>query len=184
MRWVQDCLNHAMGLQLPVTGAMGPDTRSGLRSFQRQQGLRASGIVGPDTEEALRAACDGQRPFNFEVESFDAYRNFDDELEVKIIVDEPGKKHITKQIEERFADPADRTKIINRINQLVGMTAPPEAVGPYEWYVQVGNLGDDGKGWANIVVVGHMIRSVLQQGMIVRGRRYVIRKGVLRQAGA
>ncbi len=70
MRWVQDCLNQAMGLQLPVTGFMGPKTRSAVRSFQKQQGLRASGIVGPDTEEALKAACEkrGGRPSSEEME--------------------------------------------------------------------------------------------------------------------
>lgn len=57
VRWIQDCLNQASGLRLPVTGVMGPETRSAVRSFQKQQGLRASGIVGPDTEEALRGAC-------------------------------------------------------------------------------------------------------------------------------
>lgn len=60
-RWVQDCLNQALGLQLPVTGVMGPETRSAIRSFQRQQGLRTSGIVGPDTQYALQAACAGAR---------------------------------------------------------------------------------------------------------------------------
>ena len=60
VRWVQDCLNQASGLQLPVTGIMGPETRSAVRSFQRERGLRASGMVGPDTEEALRVACSGQ----------------------------------------------------------------------------------------------------------------------------
>ena len=59
-RWVQDCLNQAVGTQLPVTGVMGPETRSVVRSFQRQQGLRVTGIAGPDTEEALKAACSGQ----------------------------------------------------------------------------------------------------------------------------
>lgn len=71
VRWVQDCLNRAAGTQLPVTGIMGRDTRSAVRNFQRQQGLRASGIVGPDTEDALRAACTGQNAGeNSELESY------------------------------------------------------------------------------------------------------------------
>ena len=57
VRWIQDCLNQALGLQLAVTGIMGAETRSAVRSFQRQRGLRASGIVGPDTEQALGSAC-------------------------------------------------------------------------------------------------------------------------------
>ncbi len=59
VRWVQDCLNQALGLQLPLNGVMGPETRSAVRNFQRQQGLGVSGIVGPDTEEALKTACTG-----------------------------------------------------------------------------------------------------------------------------
>lgn len=62
IRWVQDCLNQALGMQLPVTGVMGPETRSVVRTFQQQKGLRASGIAGPDTEEALKAACVGRSP--------------------------------------------------------------------------------------------------------------------------
>ena len=56
-RWAQDCLNQALSLSLPVTGLMGPETRSALRSFQRRQGLRPSGILGPSTEDALNRAC-------------------------------------------------------------------------------------------------------------------------------
>lgn len=70
-RWVQDCLNQAAGTQLPVTGIMGRETRSAVRNFQRQQGLRASGIVGPDTEDALKAACSRQNAGeNSELESY------------------------------------------------------------------------------------------------------------------
>ncbi|TXI19000.1 MAG: hypothetical protein E6Q62_05230 [Nitrosomonas sp.] len=75
-RWVQDCLNQAVGTQLPVTGIMGRDTRSAVRNFQRQQGLRASGIVGPDTEDALKAACSGQ--------------NAEDNSELELYRKEPG----------------------------------------------------------------------------------------------
>lgn len=49
-----------MGLQLPVNGIMGPETRSAIRSFQERQGLTADGIVGPDTERAIIAARAGQ----------------------------------------------------------------------------------------------------------------------------
>ncbi len=48
-----------MGLRLAVNGVMGVDTRSALRRFQGQQGLRVSGILGPDTQEALTGACKG-----------------------------------------------------------------------------------------------------------------------------
>ena len=53
VRWVQDSLNRILGLRVPVTGVMGPETRSAVRSFQKQKGLPVSGILGPDTEKAL-----------------------------------------------------------------------------------------------------------------------------------
>ena len=71
IRWAQDCLNQVLGLQIAVTGIMGPDARSAVRSFQQERGLRVSGIVGPDTVEALRTACDdrsGRREVNGEIQ--------------------------------------------------------------------------------------------------------------------
>ena len=62
VRWVQNTLNHIMGLQLPVDGVMRVDTRSAIRSFQKQQGLSPDGIVGPDTERALIEAGASQPP--------------------------------------------------------------------------------------------------------------------------
>jgi hypothetical protein len=59
VRWVQDCLNQALRMQLPVTGIMGPETRSAVRTFQQQQRFRVTGIAGPDTEEALKGVCAG-----------------------------------------------------------------------------------------------------------------------------
>lgn len=56
VRWVQDCLNRALGLELAVDGIMSPQTRGALRLFQRQHGLPVTGLVGPDTEAALTAA--------------------------------------------------------------------------------------------------------------------------------
>lgn len=60
VRWAQNALNQLMGLDLPVNGFLDRATRSALRSFQRAQGLPASGSVGPDTVEALRAALGSQ----------------------------------------------------------------------------------------------------------------------------
>lgn len=61
IRWVQDCLNRILGLWLPLTGVLGRETRSAIRSFQRQQGLAVTCIAGPETKEALNAVCGGQR---------------------------------------------------------------------------------------------------------------------------
>lgn len=60
VRWVQNALNQSMNLRLRVNGVMGKETRSALRSFQRQRGLPASGILGPDTLAALRSVFGGQ----------------------------------------------------------------------------------------------------------------------------
>jgi peptidoglycan hydrolase-like protein with peptidoglycan-binding domain len=59
VRWIQDSLNRILGLRLLVNGIMGPETRSAVRSFQKQKGLPVTGIVGPDTEKAL---LDAQHP--------------------------------------------------------------------------------------------------------------------------
>jgi peptidoglycan hydrolase-like protein with peptidoglycan-binding domain len=60
IRWVQNSLNQILGLQLPVNGRMGVETRSAVRSFQEKNGLPVDGMVGPDTERALLAAKGGQ----------------------------------------------------------------------------------------------------------------------------
>ncbi|MBP2671953.1 MAG: hypothetical protein H6Q85_2019, partial [candidate division NC10 bacterium] len=56
VRWVQDSLNRALGLQLPIDGVMNRETRSAVRSFQERQGLPVNGLVGPETEAALKTA--------------------------------------------------------------------------------------------------------------------------------
>lgn len=62
IRWVQSCLNQAMGLRLVVGGIMNVETRSAVRSFQKSRGLRSDGLVGPDTEQALKDACKAATP--------------------------------------------------------------------------------------------------------------------------
>jgi peptidoglycan hydrolase-like protein with peptidoglycan-binding domain len=62
VRWVQASLNRVLSLRLPVTGILGPETRSAVRDFQRSQGLPVTGVVGPDTERALIAALAGRAP--------------------------------------------------------------------------------------------------------------------------
>lgn len=68
IRWVQDCLNQALGLRLMVDGIMNRETRSAVRLFQERQGLRISGLVGPDTEELLKTTCRDD-PVNSESEA-------------------------------------------------------------------------------------------------------------------
>ena len=61
-RWIQSSLNKIMGLRLAVDGVIGPQTRSGIRSFQQKYGLTVDGIVGPQTEGALIRAGAGNPP--------------------------------------------------------------------------------------------------------------------------
>jgi len=53
---MQKALNQILGLRLPADGALGPQTRSAIRSFQQRAGLSPDGVVGPATEAALKAA--------------------------------------------------------------------------------------------------------------------------------
>jgi len=92
VRWIQDCLNQAMGLQLPVTGIMGAETRSAVRSFQKQQGLRVSGIVSPKTEQALNSACEGgqaSRGPSEELEDYWEVLESNGELEQEFVLEKP-----------------------------------------------------------------------------------------------
>jgi outer membrane protein OmpA-like peptidoglycan-associated protein len=56
IKWVQASLNQVLGLYLAVDGVMGANTRSAIRSFQKQNGLSADGVVGANTEKAIGAA--------------------------------------------------------------------------------------------------------------------------------
>jgi Putative peptidoglycan binding domain/GIY-YIG catalytic domain len=68
VRWLQFTLNRALGARLPVDGIMRASTRAALRAFQRRRGLPVSGYVGPDTRSALLAVGEpGQ--FGADVES-------------------------------------------------------------------------------------------------------------------
>jgi murein endopeptidase len=62
IKWVQKSLNQIMGVRLVVDGDLGAQTRSAIRSFQRQKSLDADGVVGAQTEQALLAA--GASPFS------------------------------------------------------------------------------------------------------------------------
>lgn len=53
VRWLQRSLNQILGLRLAVDGIIGRQTRSAVRSFQQQRGLKVDGIVGSQTEKAL-----------------------------------------------------------------------------------------------------------------------------------
>jgi LAS superfamily LD-carboxypeptidase LdcB len=61
-RWVQTSLNKLLATRLATDGVAGAQTRSAIRKFQQQHGLRASGIVDSRTQAALASAGAGRPP--------------------------------------------------------------------------------------------------------------------------
>jgi hypothetical protein len=61
-RWVQTALNKLFATRLATDGVAGAQTRSAIRKFQQQHGLRASGIVDSRTQAALISAGAGRPP--------------------------------------------------------------------------------------------------------------------------
>lgn len=53
VRWLQNALNHVLGIRLASDGIAGPATRSAVRSFQERYGLPVDGIAGPQTRARL-----------------------------------------------------------------------------------------------------------------------------------
>ena len=54
VRWSQDALNRAFGLELETSGILNAPTRSAIRTLQRQAGLPAHGQLDRATASALR----------------------------------------------------------------------------------------------------------------------------------
>jgi hypothetical protein len=54
VRWSQDALNRAFGLELEMSGVLNAPTRSAIRTLQRQSGLPAHGQLDRATASALR----------------------------------------------------------------------------------------------------------------------------------
>jgi hypothetical protein len=70
----------------------------------------------------------------------------------KVYMDEAGGVHLTQRIRERIPT-ADQAKMIAVVNRLRALDAPREAVGEYQWHVNVERIG-------RVVLRGHMIRTV------------------------
>lgn len=62
IRWIQSSLNKILKLRLVEDGAIGVKTRSALRRFQQQAGIRADGNFSTQTEQALVAAGASKPP--------------------------------------------------------------------------------------------------------------------------
>ena len=54
VRWSQDALNRALGLELEISGLLNAPTRSAIRMLQRQEGLSSHGRLDRATASALR----------------------------------------------------------------------------------------------------------------------------------
>jgi len=57
VRWIQSCLNQALGQHLAGTGLMGQETRNSIRTFQKQQRLALSGMLNSPTLAKLVSVC-------------------------------------------------------------------------------------------------------------------------------
>ncbi|MCI0488057.1 MAG: hypothetical protein L0229_15815 [Blastocatellia bacterium] len=91
----------------------------------------------------------------FDAEVFEAPWHSEMESETKITIDSIARQHLQSRA-GRFPDPSHLRLIQSRINKLLGMNAPPEAVGNYSWYVEV-----PGVSGAKIILRDNMIRTVL-----------------------
>jgi len=61
-KWVQAALNIALGMKLPIDGALKGETRLALKRFQKEAGLTAHGYVDGKTLEALEKWVDAHAP--------------------------------------------------------------------------------------------------------------------------
>lgn len=109
VRWVQHSLNQVLGLQLPVSGVMNPETRSALRRFQKEHNLPQDGIAGPETEKALIDAKtgSGHAPPASDAElfeQFDSEYGWDSEEELP--VSRPSARTATFRYVKDFSGPA------------------------------------------------------------------------------
>ena len=71
----------------------------------------------------------------------------------KIYMDSIAQSHIPTRIRERIKDPMDQERMVSAVRKLLTMEAPPEAVGHYDWYINVGHIG-------RIIFRGISIRTV------------------------
>jgi hypothetical protein len=72
----------------------------------------------------------------------------------KVYIDDYSRKHVVDRIKERIHNTGDQEKIMNVVKKLLSLNAPIEAVGHFQWHINVETIG-------RIVLQGHSIRTIL-----------------------
>jgi peptidoglycan hydrolase-like protein with peptidoglycan-binding domain len=131
VRWVQSCLNLALGLNLRVEGIMNRETRSAVRLFQERRGLPITGLIGPGTERALSAAC---RLWSQASRSVPHAEYSYDPFQADLAQGEYGDFEYPEFEEDLFLGKALRraSHVVSRAAQTVGRTAGRAAKGAYK----------------------------------------------------
>lgn len=70
----------------------------------------------------------------------------------KVYMDEANGRHVTVRIMERIPK-EDQARVVNVVKKLMTLEAPAQAVGDFQWHVNVAGVG-------RIVLRGHSIRTV------------------------
>jgi hypothetical protein len=71
----------------------------------------------------------------------------------RIYIDDYSARHVSQRIRERIPNATDQARMVDTIKKLLTMNAPSEAVGQYQWLINVERIG-------RIVLRGHAIRTV------------------------
>ena len=71
----------------------------------------------------------------------------------RVYMDEDNGRHVSQRIREHFPDAADQKIMVDMVKKLLTLQAPPEALGQYQWHVNIGEVG-------RIVMRGHSVRTV------------------------
>jgi hypothetical protein len=108
---------------------------------------------GFDRTKEVKARKDREDIFAAEISGTSWHSEI--ESETRITIDSYARQHLQKRA-RRFPNTSDLVLIQNRINQLLGMNAPPQAVGNYSWYVEVPAVPG-----AKIILRDNMIRTLL-----------------------
>lgn len=110
VRWVQEALNRVLGLQLPVDGVLGVETRSALRGFQRNAGFVGTGTVDLATVQALK----GMTPQGVDMQGIDLSEDQQEML---------AMRSATQSLANR-ATRSNTLQVANRLNQLIAKLTP------------------------------------------------------------